>query len=48
MENRDGESAISTPLFSDGAVSEFMELPRPDNLKELSYYYEQIEKISKK
>lgn len=48
MENRDGESAISTPLFFDGAVSEFMELPRPDNLKELSYYYEQIEKISKK
>lgn len=48
MEDRDNGGAGSVcPLFFDGAVSMFFELPLPDNTVELNKVYKYIEKIEK-
>lgn len=43
--NRDGEMGGVCPLFFDGAVCQFGELPRPDNKEGLAKVYEHINKI---
>jgi hypothetical protein len=43
--NRDGEQGGICPLFFDGAVCNFEELPRPDDSQGLARYYERIEKM---
>lgn len=48
--NRDGEMGGLCPLFFDGAVSTFSELPRPeekDNLKQIYSYVEQLKQPKK-
>lgn len=39
LANRDGEMGGICPLFFDGAVCNFEELPRPDNVNEITTYY---------
>lgn len=43
--NRDGEMGGVCPLFFDGAVCQFGELPRPDNKEGLAKVYEHLNKI---
>lgn len=43
--NRDGEMGGVCPLFFDGAVCQFQELPRPDDKVRLSKVYDYIDKI---
>lgn len=43
--DRDGESGGICPLFFDGAVCNFEELPRPDDSQGLAKYYERMEKM---
>ena len=40
--NRDGEMGGVCPLFFDGAVCNFEELPRPDDLAEIKKYYDKV------
>ena len=39
LENRDGEMGGICPLFFDGAVCNYEELPRPDDVNAISAYY---------
>ena len=43
--NRDGEMGGVCPLFFDGAVCQFKELPKPDNREEISKVYDHLNKI---
>lgn len=43
--NRDGEMGGLCPLFFDGAVCQFEELPRPDNSGEISKVYDYLKHI---
>lgn len=43
--NRDGEMGGLCPLFFDGAVSVFNELPRPEKLEELSKVYNYVKSL---
>ena len=43
--NRDGQMGGVCPLFFDGAVCQFSELPRPDDSVNLSKVYEHLKKI---
>lgn len=43
--NRSGESNSICPLYFDGAVNYFEELPRPDEAEELQRFYSIIEKV---
>ena len=43
--NRDGEMGGICPLFFDGAVCQFNELPKPDNKEELQNVYKYLETI---
>ena len=43
--NRDGEMGGLCPLFFDGAVCQFNELPKPDDGKEIGKVYEYLKKI---
>lgn len=43
--NRDGEMGGVCPLFFDGAVCQFNELPRPDNKEGIMKVYEHLNKI---
>lgn len=43
--NRDGEMGGLCPLFFDGAVCQFNELPRPDDERELQKVYDYLDKI---
>lgn len=43
--DRDGESGGVCPLFFDGAVCNFEELPRPDDTQGIAKYYERMEKM---
>ena len=43
--NRDGEMGGLCPLFFDGAVCQFNELPKPDNVEELKKVYEYLKRI---
>ena len=43
--NRDGEMGGLCPLFFDGAVCQFNELPRPDDERELQKVYNYLDKI---
>lgn len=43
--NRDGEMGGLCPLFFDGAVCQFTELPRPDNKEEILKYYNYLSKL---
>lgn len=43
--NRDGEMGGLCPLFFDGAVCQFNELPRPDDERELQKVYDYLAKI---
>lgn len=43
--NRDGEMGGLCPLFFDGAVCQFSELPRPDDERELKKVYDYLNKI---
>ena len=45
--NRDGEMGGLCPLFFDGAVCQFTELPKPDNKEELNKVYKYLESIHK-
>ena len=40
--NRNGEMGGVCPLFFDGAVCDFQELPKPDNINELSKFYAEV------
>ena len=43
--NRDGEMGGLCPLFFDGAICQFTELPRPDNKEEILKYYNYLSKL---
>ena len=43
--NRDGEMGGLCPLFFDGAVCQFNELPKPDNVEEIKKVYEYLKRI---
>ena len=43
--NRDGEMGGLCPLFFDGAVCQFNELPRPDDGEGIKKVYEYLKKI---
>lgn len=43
--NRNGEMNGICPLFFDGAVCDFEELPRPDDVNALAHYYAQAQNI---
>ena len=43
--NRDSEMGGICPLFFDGAVCQFNELPRPDNKEELQKIYRYLESL---
>lgn len=43
--DRDGESGGICPLFFDGAVCNFEELPRPDDREGIAKYYKKLEEI---
>ena len=43
--NRNGEMGGVCPLFFDGAVCNFEELPRPDDVNELTKYYMRIKNL---
>lgn len=43
--NRDGEMGGVCPLFFDGAICQFKELPKPDNREEISKVYDHLNKI---
>ena len=43
--NRDGEMGGVCPLFFDGAVCQFKELPRPDNEREMLKVYEYLDTL---
>ena len=43
--NRDGEMGGLCPLFFDGAVCQFNELPKPNNEEEIKKVYEYLKKI---
>lgn len=43
--NRDGEMGGLCPLFFDGAVCQFEELPRPDNKEEITKVYDYLKHI---
>ena len=43
--NRDGEMGGVCPLFFDGAVCQFKELPKPDNREEINKVYDHLNKI---
>ncbi len=43
--NRDGEMGGVCPLFFDGAVCNFEELPRPDDLSEIKKYYDRVAEL---
>lgn len=45
LANRNGEMGGICPLFFDGAVCDFEELPRPDNFLEIKKYYELVDKL---
>ncbi len=46
--NRDGEMGGLCPLFFDGAVCQFSELPRPDNKSEIDKVYKYLNAINAK
>ena len=43
--NRNGEMGGICPLFFDGAVCHFEELPKPDDINEVSKYYNRVKTI---
>lgn len=43
--DRDGEQGGICPLFFDGAVCNFEELPRPDDSQGIAAYYERLDKM---
>ena len=43
--NRNGEMGGICPLFFDGAVCNFEELPKPDDVNGLSYFYAKAQNI---
>ena len=43
--NRDGQMGGICPLFFDGAVCNFEELPRPDDTQGIARYYERMDKM---
>lgn len=45
LANRDGEMGGICPLFFDGAVCYFEELPRPDEFAKTKYYYDLADKL---
>lgn len=45
LENRDGEKGGICPLFFDGAVCNFEELPKPDDAIGISAYYNKAKKL---
>lgn len=45
LRGRDGESGGVCPLFFDGAVCYFEELPKPENVNELDKYYDKVKNI---
>ena len=42
LRGRDGEAGGVCPLFFDGAVSHFEELPRPDSIQGMQQYYDRV------
>lgn len=46
--NRKGQSNGICPLYTDGAINYFSELPRPDNQRELEKIYNYINNIEKR
>lgn len=46
--NRDGEMGGLCPVFFDGAVSSFVELPRPEDTIELNKIYKYLESLHNK
>lgn len=45
LRGRDGEQGGVCPLFFDGAVCDFEELPKPDNINELTKFYNKAQNI---
>ena len=45
--NRDGNMGGVCPLFFDGAVCSFYELPRPENTSELRHIYNYLDNLRK-
>ena len=45
LANRNGEMGGICPLFFDGAVCDFEELPRPDDVNALTHYYNKAKNI---
>ncbi|MBR6347456.1 MAG: hypothetical protein IKR80_00725, partial [Spirochaetales bacterium] len=45
IRGRDGEQGGVCPLFFDGAVSEFEELPKPDDINALTKIYNRINSL---
>ena len=45
LANRNGEMGGICPLFFDGAVCDFEELPKPDNINELTKFYNKAQNI---
>lgn len=45
--NREGESNVIAPLYFDGAVNAFMELPRPEDSVALKHYYVMLDEQRK-
>lgn len=43
--NRNGTMGGICPLFFDGAVCQFTELPRPENIEEITKYYNYLSKL---
>lgn len=43
--DRDGESGGLCPLFFDGAVCNFEELPRPEDTEGIARYYKRMEEM---
>ena len=48
MDNKLGEMGGLCPLFFDGAVCQFSELPRPDNKSEIDKVYKYLNAINAK
>lgn len=45
LRGRDGESGGVCPLFFDGAVCNFEELPKPDDINGISQYYNRVKNL---
>lgn len=45
LANRNGEMGGICPLFFDGAVCSFEELPKPDNFTKINEYYDLVSKL---